>query len=176
VAWAKNSPQRSENLTPQLAVFVPYSPRRRSNHRGVRHVPARPARPYRTHLPDANNTSDIEQPGGVERRKMRSPGGTGPRVIFPDLAMYAGGPHGRPFCAAGTGRHRGAPSIRTIEGYNNKTEGWYQKYGAPAPLKSTYCERFPMKKGPAHLVQGCLAAVCGGSGARAPWQYRHRHA
>ena len=42
--------------------------------------------------------------------------------------------------------------------------------------KSTYCERFPMKKGPVHLVQGCQAAVSGGSGARAPWQYRSKHA
>ena len=128
---------------PTTRSFCAYSPRRRSNHRGVRHVPARPARPYRTHLPDANNTSDIEQPGGVERRKMRSPGGTGPRVIFPDLAMYAGGPHGRPFCAAGTGRHRGAPSIRTIEGCNKTCGDLFQKYGAPAPLK-------------VHIVRGSL--------------------
>jgi len=42
--------------------------------------------------------------------------------------------------------------------------------------KSTYCERFPMKKGPVHLVQGCQAAVSGGSGARVPWQYRPKHA
>ena len=111
--------------------------------RGVRNLPVRSARPYRAHVSDTNNASDIEQPGEVERNKMRPSGGTGPIAIFPDLAVYAGGPHGRPFCAAGTGRHRGAPSIRIIEGCNKTCGDLFQKYGAPAPLK-------------VHIVRGSL--------------------
>ena len=121
--------------------FFPF--RRRSNLAAYGLLPVRPALPYRTHVSDTNNLSDIEQPGGPEINKMQPPGGTGPRVIFPDLAVYAGGPHGRPFCAAGTGRHRGAPSIGTIEGCNKTSGDYPRNYGTPAPVK-------------VHLLRGSL--------------------
>jgi hypothetical protein len=108
---------------------------RRPTHPGVGGLPTPPARPYSAPISDTNNGSDIERPGGAEINKMSPPGGTGPTVIFPDIARYVGGPHGRPFGAAGSRRRGGALSIHMFEVCNKKPGGWHQKYGALAPLK-----------------------------------------
>ena len=134
---------RDLNPGPKSACLLVFCTPRRTTIPGVGGLPNHPASPYSAPVSVTNNSSDLEEPGGAEINIMRPPGGTGPRVIFQDLAVYAGGPHGRPFCAAGTGRHRGAPSMGTIEGRNKKSGGWSQKYGAPAPLKS-------------HLLRGSL--------------------
>ena len=128
---------------PKSACLLVFCTPRRTTIPGVGGLTDHPASPYLAPISVTNNSSDIEGPGGAEINIIRPPGGTGPRVIFPDLAVYAGGPHGRPFCAAGTGRHRGAPSIGTIEGCNKTSGDYPRNYGTPAPVK-------------VHLLRGSL--------------------
>jgi len=146
---------------------------------GVRSLRAAAGRPYPAHGFDTGKASDNERPGGAAKRIMRPPGGTGPKVIsHVGVADYAGGLQ-RPAQATPLRRGHRAPLRSTVGTYyrgvhHTLWEGSATLWRTRTP-KSTPDERFPTTHEPEHLVQGYLAAVSGGPGARAPWQHRPRH-